>query len=52
MTTRYFGRKEEREAVGQRDPVLDEFLQKTSGKPNATMDTPWERPNEDTVFDN
>jgi len=46
VTTRYFGRKEEREAVGQRDPVLKKFLQKTWGKPNATMDTPWERPDE------
>lgn len=42
VTTRYFGRKEEREAVGRRDPVLEKFLQKTWGKPNATMDTPWE----------
>ncbi|MCU0979351.1 MAG: hypothetical protein MUF25_09320 [Pirellulaceae bacterium] len=44
VTTRYFGRKEEREAVGRRDPVLEEFLQKTWGLPNATMDTPWEGP--------
>jgi dipeptidyl-peptidase-4 len=48
VTTRYFGRKEEREAVGRRDPVLEEFLQKTWGKPHATIDTPWERPDEDT----
>jgi hypothetical protein len=40
VTTRYFGRKEERDAVGQRDPVLEKFLQKTWGKPKATMDTP------------
>jgi len=44
VTTRYFGRREEREAVGKRDPVLKGFLQKTWGKPNATMDTAWERP--------
>jgi len=43
VTTRYFGRREERDAVGQRDPVLEEFLQKTWGKPKATMDTPWEQ---------
>ncbi len=43
-TTRYFGTQEEREALGERDPVLEEFLQKTWGTPNATMDTPWERP--------
>ena len=44
VTTRYFGRKEEREAVGKRDPVLEEFLQKTWSKPNATLDTPWKGP--------
>lgn len=42
VTTRYFGNQEEREAVGRRDPVLEEFLRKTWGKPRATMDTPWE----------
>ena len=36
-------RRMERKAVGARDPVLEVFLQKTWGKPNATMDTPWER---------
>ncbi len=41
VTTRYFGREEEREAVGKRDSVLEDFLRKTWGKPNATMDTPW-----------
>ncbi len=44
VTTRYFGRKEERDAVGKRDSVVEEFLQKTWGKPKATMDIPWERP--------
>ena len=44
VTTRYFGRKEEREAVGKRDPVLEDFLRDTWGKPNATMDTPGEKP--------
>ena len=44
VTTRYFGTKEEREAVGRRDPVLETFLQKTWGQPNATMDTPSEGP--------
>jgi len=43
VTTRYFGTKEEREAVGRRDPVLEQFLQKTWGKPRATMDTPWDK---------
>jgi len=42
VTTRYFGRKEEREAVRRRDPVLATFLERTWGKPNATMDSPWE----------
>ncbi len=46
VTTRYFGKKEEREAVGQRDPVLEKYLQKTWGKPKATMDTPWEQRSE------
>jgi len=45
------GKKKEREALGRRDPVLEEFLQKTWGKPNATMVTPWERPNAETGFD-
>ncbi|MBL7134775.1 MAG: alpha/beta hydrolase [Phycisphaerae bacterium] len=42
VTTRYFGRKKERDAMGQRDPILEKFLQKTWGKPKANMDTPWE----------
>jgi acetyl esterase/lipase len=41
VTTRYFGTKEERDAVGQRDPILERFLLKTWGKPEANMDTPW-----------
>ena len=41
VTTRYFGTKEERDAVGQRDPILEKFLLKTWGKPEANMDTPW-----------
>jgi len=44
VTTRYFGRKEEREAVRERDPVLEAFFLRTWGKPNATMDTPWREP--------
>jgi len=40
VTTRYFGTKEEREAVGQRDPALEELLQKIWGMPRATIDTP------------
>jgi len=43
VTTRYFGTKEEREAVGRRDPVLEQFLQTTWDKPRATMDTPWDK---------
>ncbi len=42
VTTRYFGRREERDAVRERDPVLATFLERTWGKPLATMDTPWE----------
>jgi hypothetical protein len=44
VTTRYFGRREEREAVGERDPALEEFLKKTWGEPNATVDVPWKGP--------
>ena len=41
VTTRYFGEKEERQAVGDRDPILKAYLEKTWGKPKANMDTPW-----------
>lgn len=41
-TTRYFGRRDEREAVGKRDPVLEKYLNKIWGSPKAVMDTPWE----------
>ena len=41
VTTRYFGTKEERDAVGRRDPILEKFLLKAWGKPEANMDTPW-----------
>ena len=44
VTTRYFGRKEEREALGKRDQVLEKFLEVTWGAPKATMDTPWNGP--------
>ena len=40
VTTRYFGTKKERDAVGQRDPILEKFLLKTWGKPKASLDTP------------
>ena len=39
-TTRYFGTKEERKALVERDPILAKKLQKTWGKPKAYMDTP------------
>jgi len=41
VTTRYFGTKKERDAVGKRDPILEKFLLKTWGRPKANMDTPW-----------
>ena len=40
VTTRYFGTKEERKALEERDPILAKKLQKTWGKPKAYMDTP------------
>ena len=40
MTTRYFGTKEEREALLERDPILAEELEKIWGKPGATIDSP------------
>lgn len=39
VTTRYFGKKEEREAVVKRDPVLAKELRKIWGQPRATIDT-------------
>ncbi len=42
VTTRYFGTKEERDAVGQRDPILEKLLLAIWGRPKATLDTPWE----------
>ncbi len=39
-TTRYFGTKEEREALVERDPILLKKLQKVWGKPKAYMDSP------------
>ena len=40
VTTRYFGTKDQRDAVGKRDPILAKFLLKTWGKPKANLDTP------------
>jgi hypothetical protein len=40
VTTRYFGPKDQREAVVERDPVLAEKLRQIWGKPKAFMDTP------------
>ena len=40
VTTRYFGRKEERQALVKRDPILLKKLQKVWGKPKAYMDSP------------
>ncbi len=42
VTTRYFGTKQERDAVGQRDPILAKLLLRIWGKPKAHLDTPWE----------
>lgn len=42
VTTRYFGTKEERDAVAQRDPILEKLLLTIWGKPMAHLDTPWE----------
>jgi len=42
VTTRYFGTKQERDAVGQRDPILKKLLLKIWGKPRAVLDTPWQ----------
>ena len=41
VTTRYFGKKQERDAVGQRDPILERLLLNIWGKPKAHLDTPW-----------
>jgi hypothetical protein len=41
VTTRYFGKKQERDAVGQRDPILEKLLLEIWGKPKAHLDTPW-----------
>lgn len=38
VTTRYFGRKDERDAVVQRDPVLAKELRKIWGTPRKTID--------------
>ena len=40
VTTRYFGTKEQRDALAERDPVLAKLLEKIWGQPKATMDTP------------
>ncbi len=40
VSTRYFGTKEEREALVERDPILLKKLQKVWGKPKAYMDSP------------
>ena len=40
VTTRYFGTKQEREALVERDPILLKKLQKVWGKPKAYMDSP------------
>ena len=40
VTTRYFGTKEDREALAERDPILLKKLQKVWGKPKAYMDSP------------
>ncbi|MHC4745216.1 MAG: HzsA-related protein, partial [Planctomycetota bacterium] len=39
VTTRYFGRKDEREALVQRDPILARELQEIWGIPKAYIDT-------------
>ena len=40
MTTRYFGPKDQRKALVERDPALAEKLRQIWGKPRAFMDTP------------
>ena len=40
VTTRYFGTKEERQALVERDPILAKKLQKIWGNPKAYIDTP------------
>jgi hypothetical protein len=44
VTTRYFGRKEERQALAKRDPILLKKLQKFWGTPKAYMDSPPPKP--------
>jgi squalene-hopene/tetraprenyl-beta-curcumene cyclase len=51
VTTRYFGTKEEREGLVQRDPILAELLCDVWGKPKATMDTPLDLVTLATVVD-
>jgi hypothetical protein len=41
VTTRYFGTKDQRDALVKRDPVLAKLLEKIWGQPKATMDTPY-----------
>ncbi len=40
VTTRYFGPKDQRQALIERDPVLAKKLRQIWGKPKAFMDTP------------
>ena len=40
VTTRYFGTKEERAALLERDPVLAKELEKIWGEPKATIESP------------
>ena len=46
VSTRYFGTKEEREALFERDPILLKKLQQVWGTPKAFMDTPLPTPDE------
>jgi hypothetical protein len=40
MATRYHGKKEEREAIVKRDPILAKYLLKLWGKPLGFIDSP------------
>ena len=40
VTTRYFGPKDQRQALVERDPILTKKLRQIWGKPKAFMDTP------------
>ena len=43
VSTRYHGKKQEREALAQRDPILWKKLQKVWGSPKSYMDSPDKR---------